>query len=125
LKLTRHTIFSVEDLSFELNIVIQSISKKISFIENQIVARTKSNITPEQMEQYSETFKFFDKDNSNGLVRDEFKAALQAEGTAIEPAQFEDLFLKLSEGQNEISFEQVKIIDQVHRLRQEFGGRQG
>ena len=86
--------------------LLQNIVKKAAFIENQIVARGKSNITPEQLEQFSQTFKFFDKDGSNGLVRSEFQAALQAEGTAIEPEKFEALFLQLSEGGDEIRFEQ-------------------
>jgi Ca2+-binding EF-hand superfamily protein len=61
------------------------------------------------LEEYSETFRLFDKDGSNGLIREEFKAALQAEGTFIESEKFEDLFLKLSEGTEEIKFEQVNI----------------
>lgn len=92
-------------MSFEHSLLLQNIIKKAAFIENQIVARGKSNITPEQLEQYSETFKYFDKDGSNGLVRSEFQAALQAEGTAIEPEKFETLFLQLSEGGDEIRFE--------------------
>jgi hypothetical protein len=106
-----YTIYSVEDLTFEYSLVSQNVVKKLAFIENQIVARSKTNFTPKQLEEYSETFRFFDKDNSNGLVRDEFKAALQAEGTALEQDQFEQTFLQVSGGANEINFEQVLYID--------------
>jgi hypothetical protein len=102
-----YTIYSVEDLGFELGLVTQNVIKKSAFIENQIVARSKTNFTPQQLEQYSETFRTFDKDNSNSLVREEFKAALQAEGTAFEAEEFEKTFLSLSGGGNEIFFEQV------------------
>ncbi|KAJ3353955.1 hypothetical protein HDU91_005831 [Kappamyces sp. JEL0680] len=100
------TIFSVEDLSFELGLLTEGLSKKSAFIENQMVARSKTNFSPEQLEQYSETFRLFDKDNSNTLVREEFKAALQAEGTALGEAEFETTFLQVSQGTEEITFEQ-------------------
>jgi hypothetical protein len=104
------TIYSVEDLNFELTLLLKGLNKKSAFIENQMVARTVTNVTPEQLEQYSESFRHFDKDTSNSLVRNEFKAALQAEGTALGDAEFEAEFLKVSGGNNEISFEQVKDI---------------
>jgi hypothetical protein len=104
-----YTIYSVEDLNFEMTLLLKGLAKKSAFIENQIVARTVTNVTPEQLEQYSESFRHFDKDNSNSLVRNEFKAALQAEGTALGDAEFEAEFLKVSGGNNEISFEQVII----------------
>ena len=100
------TIYSLEDLQFDLSLVIQSVTKKISFIENQIVARTKTNFTPAQLEEYSETFRLFDKDQSNTLIRDEFKAALAAEGTALKDEEFESVFLQVSQGKDEITFEQ-------------------
>jgi hypothetical protein len=109
-----YTIFSVEDLSFEYGLVSQNIVKKLAFIENQMVARSKTNFTPQQLEQYSETFRLFDKDNSNGLIREEFKAALQAEGTALEEDHFEQTFLQISGGSNEINFEQVLYTHLVH-----------
>lgn len=102
-----YTIYTVEDLSFEYDLLVEGLVKKSAFIENQIVARSKTNFTPEQLEQYSETFKFFDKDNSNTLIRVEFKAALQAEGTNLADEEFETTFLEVSQGQNEITFEQV------------------
>lgn len=106
-----YTIYSVEDLSFELSILMANLLKKSVFIENQIVARSKTNFTPEQLEQYSETFRLFDKDNSNGLIREEFKAALQAEGTSLNAEEFEVIFTKLSGGNDEINFEQVFTIN--------------
>ena len=48
-----YTIYSVEDLSFEHRLLVEGLIKKLAFIENQIVARSKTNFTPEQLEQYS------------------------------------------------------------------------
>ncbi len=123
-----YTIFSVEDLTFELDLLVEGLVKKGGFIKNQIVARSKTNFTPLQLEQYSQTFKFFDKDNSNTLMRDEFKAALQAEGTALSDTEFETTFLQVSQGAEDISFDKVFIICiyiLVYRIRSRSRRRQG
>ncbi|KAJ3046582.1 hypothetical protein HK097_000722 [Rhizophlyctis rosea] len=123
-----YTIYSVEDLSFDFGILTQSVVKKSAFIENQIVARGVTNITPQQLEEYSETFRHFDKDGTNSLKPDEFKAALAAEGTAfgsvstksfvhlvgvrlryaskIQDAEFEKVFQSVAQGREDIIFEQ-------------------
>ena len=49
-----YTIYSIEDLQFEYGIVEDSLNKKELFIENQIVSRTITNVTPEQLESYTE-----------------------------------------------------------------------
>jgi hypothetical protein len=102
------TIYSVEDLVFDLSLVTRSIAKKITFIQNQVIARTKTNFTPQQLEEYSETFKVFDKDNSNTLMQSEFKAALAAQGTNFSDEEFDKKFLEVSQGDQHISFAQVK-----------------
>nr|KAJ3410787.1 hypothetical protein HK105_002815 [Polyrhizophydium stewartii] len=112
-----YTIYTVEDLSFDYGLLTQSLNKKLAFIENQMVARTKTNFTPQQLEEYSETFKHFDKDNSNTLKREEFKAALQSEGTALKDDEFEKTFLQVSQGGDEISFEQ--FIEYMRNLEED------
>jgi Ca2+-binding EF-hand superfamily protein len=87
-----HTIYSLEDLEFELGILQQSLTKTSGFIENQIVARSVSNITPQQLESYTETFRHFDKENTNSLSREQFKAALRAEGGSYPDQEIEKLF---------------------------------
>ncbi|KAJ3282534.1 hypothetical protein HK104_010842 [Borealophlyctis nickersoniae] len=108
-----YTIYSVEDLTFDYGILTQSVVKKSAFIENQMVARGKTNITPQQLEEFSETFKHFDKNNLNTLGREEFSAALQAEGTVFasndsstQDDEFERVFLSASQGKDAINFEQ-------------------
>lgn len=87
-----YTIHSVEDLSFELGILTQSLLKKTSFLENQIVARSQTNITPQQMESFTETFRHFDKDHTNTLNKNEFNAAIQAEGISISEEEVARLY---------------------------------
>ena len=82
-----YTVFTVEDLRFELELVTGSIAKKLAFIDNQvclmvftllwmlnvfqIVSRNMTNLTPAQLEQ--------DLQQSNPLLRDD-GIALQCTG---------------------------------------------
>jgi Ca2+-binding EF-hand superfamily protein len=83
----RYTIYSVGDLSFDYDLLAQSLAKKAAFIENQMVARSMTNLTAQQLEEYSETFRSCDKENKNVLDKDGFKLALQAEGADV-PVRF-------------------------------------
>lgn len=100
-----YTIHSVDDLIFDFQILLQSINNNISFIENQIVARKITNLTPQLLEEYSETFRSLARE-SNTLKHDEFRAALLAEGKECSEDEFESLFLRVSENGTEIKFEQ-------------------
>jgi hypothetical protein len=75
-----YTVFTSQDLSFELELVVQSITKKIAFIDNQIVSRNMTNLTPAQLEQFESTFRYFDRDETNTLHISEMAAALASLG---------------------------------------------
>lgn len=93
-----YTVFTLQDLEFEHGLVVQSISKKIVFIDNQacsishthffmlilhtfqIVSRNMTNLTPAQLEQFETTFRYFDRDESNTLEVSEMAAALASLG---------------------------------------------
>ncbi|KAF0543798.1 actinin-like protein [Gigaspora margarita] len=101
-----YTVFSIDDLKFELRLVQQSINKKSSFIENQMVARNMTNLTPAQLEEFEGTFRHFDTDSSNTLNPYEFKAALASLGIVYDDAELNAVFDQMCEGQSEASFEQ-------------------
>ncbi|KAJ3090105.1 hypothetical protein HK102_004663 [Quaeritorhiza haematococci] len=102
-----YTIYSVEDLSFDLGILSQSLLKKSAFIENQIVARGVTNLTPQQLDGYTETFRHFDKDHRNSLGKEEFRAALQAEGLVYPDNEFESkIWPNASRGSSAVVFQQ-------------------
>ncbi|KAG8895831.1 hypothetical protein FRB99_000322, partial [Tulasnella sp. 403] len=69
-----------EDLEFEYTLVDAAVAKKVKFIENQIVSRNMTNLTPIQLEQFESTFRYFDKDSSNTLTVSEMTAALASLG---------------------------------------------
>ncbi|KAI0087028.1 calponin homology domain-containing protein [Irpex rosettiformis] len=85
-----YTVFTYRDLEFEHELVVQSVSKKITFIDNQIVSRNMTNLTPAQLEQFESTFRYFDKDESNTLEPAEMTAALASLGIVYSE---EDMFL--------------------------------
>ena len=109
LMLKRYTIYSFEDLSFDVDLLSQSLSKKVIFIENQMVARSMTNLTAELLEEYSETFRSCDKRNVNLLNLDEFKLALHAEGSDLPDSEIEKIFVLHSQGSEGITFEKVYL----------------
>ncbi|RKP23806.1 calponin homology domain-containing protein [Syncephalis pseudoplumigaleata] len=100
------TIYSLDDLEFDLSLVKQAITKKEAFIDNQIVSRNMTNLTPAQLEEFESAFRFFDKDHSNTLTELEFKACLAGLGHSYSDNEFTRIFQKACEGGTECSFEQ-------------------
>ncbi|KAJ1551035.1 hypothetical protein HK096_003532, partial [Nowakowskiella sp. JEL0078] len=62
-------------------------------------------MTPQQLEECSETFRHFDRDHINRLEKEQFKAALAALGTAYSDEEFEDIYPKVSKGASSVTFE--------------------
>jgi len=101
-----YTVFSVDDLSFDYGLVVQALQKKSGFLQNQMVSRNLTNLTPAQLEEFETTFRHFDRDNSNTLAPLEFKAALAGLGEVYTDAEFEDIFKSVSKGGARVTFEQ-------------------
>jgi len=100
-----YTDFTIEELTLLLDQVKGAIKKKRQFLENQLASSGKSNITQDQMNELKETFKHFDKDNSNALDKLEFRACLQSLGQAYTDEAFNKLFAELAHGGDKILFE--------------------
>lgn len=75
-----YTVYSYDDLLFELDELQHNVRSRKSFIENQITARSYTNVTPEQLEEFESAFRSFDKDHSNTLDLDELLGALGSLG---------------------------------------------
>ncbi|KAI9188028.1 alpha-actinin [Blastocladiella emersonii ATCC 22665] len=101
-----YTIYSVEDLEFDLGVVTASLTKKLGFVENQRVARQMTNVTPQQLEEFETTFRHFDKDLSNTLSDIEFKASLAGLGIAYTDDEFLRVFTSVSQDEGAVNFEQ-------------------
>ncbi|KIK94047.1 hypothetical protein PAXRUDRAFT_478545 [Paxillus rubicundulus Ve08.2h10] len=100
-----YTVFTCQDLEFELELVTQAIAKKISFIDNQIVSRNMTNLTPAQLEQFESTFRYFDRDETNTLVPSEFSAALASLGIIYSDEDLEYIHDQLIQDYGAVTFE--------------------
>jgi Ca2+-binding EF-hand superfamily protein len=78
----------------------------MGFLENQIVAREMTNLTPIQLEEFESVFRHFDKDMSNTLHELEFSAALASLGLVYDEEEMHEQFVSISAGKAHVTFEQ-------------------
>ncbi|KAI9661969.1 MAG: hypothetical protein M1831_002884 [Alyxoria varia] len=100
------TTYTYDELEYELDLVKSAVSKKLAFLENQMVARNMTNLTPIQLEEFESVFRHFDKDLSNSLQELEFSAALASLGLVYDEQEMHQKFLETSKGRSSVSFEQ-------------------
>ncbi|KAA8641883.1 hypothetical protein EYZ11_010238 [Aspergillus tanneri] len=106
-----YTTYTLDELSYELSLVKSSISKKLAFLDNQLVARNMTNLTPIQLEEFESVFRHFDRDSSNTLQELEFSAALASLGLVYDEEEMHQVYVETCGparlGQNAgVSFEQ-------------------
>ncbi|TRM63830.1 calponin homology domain-containing protein [Schizophyllum amplum] len=100
-----YTVFTTQDLEFELELLRQSVSKKIAFIDNQIVSRNMTNLTPAQLEQFESTFRYFDRDESNTLNESEMIAALASLGIVYSDEDMDYIYDQLVHEYGAVTYE--------------------
>jgi Ca2+-binding EF-hand superfamily protein len=100
------TTYTYDELSYELGLVKNSVSKKLAFLDNQVVARNMTNLTPIQLEEFESVFRHFDRDASNHLQELEFSAALASLGLVFSEDEMHEYFLETSNGRDYVTFEQ-------------------
>ncbi|KAI9722128.1 MAG: hypothetical protein M1828_004942 [Chrysothrix sp. TS-e1954] len=100
------TTYTYDELEYELGLVKSTVSKKLAFLDNQMVARNMTNLTPIQLEEFESVFRHFDRDLSNSLHELEFSAALASLGLVYDEAEMHGKFLETSRGTDNVSFEQ-------------------
>ncbi|OJI89020.1 hypothetical protein ASPTUDRAFT_134072 [Aspergillus tubingensis CBS 134.48] len=89
-----YTTYTLDELSYELSLVKSSISKKLAFLDNQLVARNMTNLTPIQLEEFESVFRHFDRDASNTLHELEFSAALASLGLVYDEEEMHDVYVE-------------------------------
>ncbi|KAK4662059.1 alpha-actinin [Podospora pseudopauciseta] len=100
------TTYTYDELVYELSLVKSSVSKKLAFLDNQVVARSMTNLTPIQLEEFESVFRHFDRDDSNSLSEIEFSAALASLGLVFSEDEMHEYFLATSNGRDRVTFEQ-------------------
>ena len=89
------TTYTYDELVYELGLVKSSVVKKLAFLENQMVARNMTNLTPIQLEEFESVFRHFDRDGSNTLTELEFSAALASLGLVYDEQEMHDKYLEV------------------------------
>ncbi|KAL9618569.1 MAG: hypothetical protein Q9160_006753 [Pyrenula sp. 1 TL-2023] len=92
------TTYTYDELAYELSLVQDSVAKKLSFLENQMVARNMTNLTPIQLEEFESVFRHFDRDGSNTLTEIEFSAALASLGLVYSEPEMHSVYLDVCAG---------------------------
>jgi Ca2+-binding EF-hand superfamily protein len=100
------TTYTYDELCYELGLVKSSVSKKLAFLDNQIVARNMTNLTPIQLEEFESVFRHFDRDSLNSLRELEFSAALASLGLVFTEEEMHDYFVETTRGKDYVTFEQ-------------------
>lgn len=100
------TTYTYDELAYELGLVKSSVAKKLSFLENQMVARNMTNLTPIQLEEFESVFRHFDRDLTNSLQELEFSAALASLSLVYDEEEMHDNFVAISAGRGYVTFEQ-------------------
>jgi Ca2+-binding EF-hand superfamily protein len=100
------TTYTYDELEYELGLVRSSVSKKLAFLDNQMVARNMTNLTPIQLEEFESVFRHFDRDLTNNLQKLEFSAALASLGLVYDEDEMHQKFRETSGGRDYVTFEQ-------------------
>lgn len=100
------TTYTYDELAYELGLVKSSVAKKLSFLENQMVARNMTNLTPIQLEEFESVFRHFDRDLTNSLQELEFSAALASLSLVYDEEEMHNNFVTISAGRGYVTFEQ-------------------
>jgi len=100
-----YTDFTLEELLLLLDQVKNVVKKKKQAIQNQLAASGQSNVTEDQINDFTETFKHFDKDHSNSLDKLEFRACLKTLGQDYSDDAYNQLFAELSHGGEKITLD--------------------
>ncbi|CAF9926613.1 MAG: hypothetical protein ALECFALPRED_003484 [Alectoria fallacina] len=100
------TTYTYDELAYELELVRGSVVGKMGFLENQMIAREMTNLTPIQLEEFESVFRHFDKDLSNTLQELEFSAALASLSLVYDEEEMHEQFMSISSGKGYVTFEQ-------------------
>lgn len=102
-----HTDLTIDTLKLTYENLGDLISKQAGLLETELLKQSGSRVSPEQLSEFNETFKQFDKDNTGTLEKHEFKACLSALGHYSTDEQVTNLVNSLGKKQpGKIVFEE-------------------
>jgi len=101
-----YTELNVPSVKARLEEISSSKKSKEAVLEKEILSKKHSTTSPEQIEEFKEVFKHFDKNNTNSLNRLEFKGVLQSLGEDPSDDRMNALMAELADaGGEQIGFD--------------------
>jgi len=75
-----HTEHNFPTLKTNYDQLLRETNSKEALLQKEIISKTNSLVSPQQLAEFKEVFQHFDKDKNNSLSRLEFKSCLQSLG---------------------------------------------
>jgi len=94
-----HTDVTIETVALTFENLGEFISKQMGLLEAELLKQSGSKVSAEQLEEFKQTFKQFDKDSNGTLEKHEFKACLSALGHFSTDQQVETLVKNIGKKQ--------------------------
>jgi len=97
-----YTKYTFEELREEWSLLDQSIVDKRSALEKEILLRQNSDVSPQQLQEFRDSFNHFDKTKNGTLSRHEFAACLQTLGEELT----ESIWTTVASTDNAVDFDE-------------------
>jgi len=104
------TELNLPSLSARVDELSKSRTSKESVLEKDILQKKHSQASPEQIEEFKEVFKHFDRNNSGSLNKLEFKSCLNSLGQDVTDSGLDKLYGSLADKDAVVNGENVKVI---------------
>jgi len=101
-----------DDLEFMHEQLVRAFDRKLSFVESTLQAqKSDSSVSPEQLQEFKDSYDHFDSDKDGKLSRLEFKSLLSSLGIIDidfegDNKEFEEIFQKIGGGGEHVEFDQ-------------------
>jgi len=103
-EMVEHTVQELQACDDQIK---SAFSKRTKAIEAQIISKKLGSVTKEQLDEFHETFKHFDKTGRNALGKNDFKAACASVGEDIPDNELDSVFKSYDKNNDGlISFEE-------------------
>jgi len=104
-KRNRYTDLTLRTLHFEYEQLGSATAKQETLLTNEIITKKNADVSPEQVNEFKEVFKHFDKNGDASLSRVELKACLQALGDEPTDSEMDNIMRDLDPETKGVGFE--------------------
>jgi len=105
IKHNKHTDISMRTVQSEYEQLGTAMAKQETLLTNEIMIKKNSDISPEQLNEFKEVFKHFDKNRDGSLGRLEMKACLQALGDEPSDSELDNIMKTVDPENKGVVFE--------------------